>query len=84
MKITFKIILVVFIGFQVKLAAQISSKKLPVPDKIFLESVNTSEDAEINYFKKYIGETSKPIIIKRNIIVLIQLLFRGFSYYVST
>ena len=67
MKTIFKILLIFFLGFQIKLVAQIGSKKLPIPDKIFLESVNSSEDAEIIYFKKYIGEISKPKLIKRYI-----------------
>jgi len=67
METTFKILLIFFLGFQIKLVAQIGSNKLPIPDKIFLESVNSSEDAEIIYFKKYIGEISKPKLIKRYI-----------------
>ena len=67
MKINFKIFLIFFIGFQIKLVAQIGSKKLPFPDKTFLKSVNSSEDAEIKYFKKYIGEISKPKVVKKYI-----------------
>ena len=60
-----KILVILFFGFQIKLSAQIGSKKLPIPDKIFLESINSPGDAEIKYLKKYIGEISMPKVIKR-------------------
>ncbi len=65
MNTTLKILLIFFI-LQIKLVAQICPKKLPIPDKIFLESVKNSDDAEVKYFKKYIGEFSKPKILKRH------------------
>jgi hypothetical protein len=65
MKATFNISLIFLLVFQLKLIAQTNSNKLPVPSKTFLESVKFSEDSEIKYFKKYIGESSKPKVIKR-------------------
>lgn len=65
MKITFKVLLVFLLGSQLKLAAQVNLNKLPVPSKLFLESVKSSEDSEIQYFKKYFSESSKPKVIKR-------------------
>jgi len=65
MNSTFKFFLIFLLVFQLKLIAQTNSNKLPVPSKTFLESVKFSEDSEIIYFKKYIGESSKPKVIKR-------------------
>ena len=41
--------------FQTKLVAQVCSKKLPVPDKTFLNNIKNSDKAEIEYFEKYFG-----------------------------
>jgi hypothetical protein len=52
------------IGSQTNLVAQVCPQKLPIPDKNFLKNVWNSDDAEIKYFKKYIGKTSEPKVLK--------------------
>ena len=64
-KTLIKLTLFLFLVFQIELVAQENKKKLPVPDKAFLESVKNSENAEIEYFNKYFGKISKPKILKR-------------------
>lgn len=46
------------------MVAQTCTKRLPIPDKTFLKNVWNSDYAEIKYFEKYFGKTSKPKVLK--------------------
>ncbi len=51
---------------QTKLVAQVCAKKLPIPDKTFLNSIKNSDKAEIEYFQKYFDGRSKSKGLKNS------------------
>lgn len=68
MKTAIKIFLILTFSnlFQNELAAQVCSKKLPIPDKTFFKNATNSDRTEIEYFEKYFGRISKPKVLKNS------------------
>ena len=66
MKTAIRIVIITAISVltTTKSIAQVCSKRLPIPDKRFLENTLNSDKLEIEYFQKYFGQISPPNFLK--------------------